>query len=193
MEFHKSGRFGRIVKNMIQEGFEDQLEYIFYDSMQFSSMGKKEKVKYIEEVIQRLDQRLGHEVATKILKNCGRQCCGKSWANFVTDIHDATENIDDFFILLNEREAPYNTVFDYHSARNEITITRQKCLCGLIDKAKRQFESNLYCACSTGHFEKFFDTVFSVEGIRLNQSILTGAKFCEWTVKIDPTKGRLSK
>lgn len=184
MEYHKGGRFGRITKAMISEGFESYLDKLLYDSMDFSKMKKSQSVDYVEDVINRMDFNLGKENTQKVLRACGRKCCGKSWANFVKDISNSTETVEDFFELLNKKEEAYNTGFVFDKEKSMVTINRNKCICGLVNKAKRKFKSNLYCECSTGHFLQFFESVFIVESIELKKSILSGSDSCEWVVKI---------
>lgn len=191
MEFHKGGRFGRITKSMIDKGFEADLEKVLFDSMNFSKMNKNQSVKYVETVINRMDNHLGKENTKKILSKCGERCCGKTWSNFVREIKDSTEDLVSFFQLLNQKEAAFNTVFDFDQDKNIITINRGKCICGLINKAKNKFNSNLYCQCSTGHFFRFFEPVFPVKNVELKKSILSGADSCEWEVKIEAKKSTL--
>ena len=185
MEYYKSGRFGRITKNAIKEGFEDSLEKVLYDSMDFASLSKKKSAEYVEEVINRMEKQLGRENTKKVLVSCGQQCCGKSWTKFTRDIKEETDTIEDFFELLNKREEPFQTSFTFNKDEKSIFINRSKCLCGLVNKAKNKFDSNLYCECSTGHFLNFFDSIFNVESIELKKSILNGSDSCQWIVKID--------
>ena len=46
MEYLSTGRFGRITKNIINNGLEEYLDKILYDSMGFLKMNKKQKAHY---------------------------------------------------------------------------------------------------------------------------------------------------
>ena len=184
MEYLSTGRFGRITKNIINNGFEEYLDKILYDSMGFLKMNKKQKAEYIQLVIIRMEKYLGKDNTQKVLSSCGKQCCGKSWATFVKDIWDETKELTRFFELLNLREKPYNTEFVYNKEKNTVIIERSKCLCGLVEKAQYKHETGLYCECSTGNFKEFFETIFIVEDVNLQQSILYGSDCCKWEVRI---------
>ena len=94
--------------------------------------------------------------------------------------------------MLNDREKPYDTSFDFDRQKKVITITRTKCICGLVNKAKDTLGSNTFCECSTGHFREFFKEIFDVAGIELKQSILVGEGSCVWEVKISNTSNGYS-
>ena len=65
LEYHKGGRFGRITKAMINEGFEGSLEKVLYDSIDFPKMSKKQSVEYVENVVNRMENNLGKEHTKK--------------------------------------------------------------------------------------------------------------------------------
>jgi hypothetical protein len=192
MEYLITGRFGRITKNIINNGFEEYLDNILYDSMEFPKMNKKQKAEYIQLVIIRMEKYIGKDNTLKVLNSCGKQCCGKSWTTFAKDIWDETKELTRFFEFLNIREKAYNTEFVYNKEKNTIIINRGKCLCGLVEKAQFKYDTGRYCECSTGHFKEFFEAIFSVEDISIKQSILYGADCCTWEVKLKE-KGRTLK
>jgi len=184
MDHLRTGRFGRITKNIIYNGFEEHLDVILGDSMEYIRMGKKEKAGYIRSVIERMERYMGKDNVKKVMSDCGRQCCGKSWTDFIDGIHCASKDINDFFELLNIEEKNYGTEFVFLQENNMIVIERSRCLCGLVEKARYKHENRNYCECSTGHFREFLGKVFTVEDILLKQSILCGADKCVWEVKI---------
>jgi hypothetical protein len=184
MEHLKTGRFGRITKNIIGNGFDGYLDVILGDSMEYINMDKKEKAGYIRTVIERMENHIGRDNAKKVMGDCGRQCCGKSWSCFIKDIRDKTRDMTRFFELLNIKERNYGTVFVFNKEKNTVLIKRDKCLCGLVEKARYKHENGVYCECSTGHFREFLGKIFTVEDVLLKQSILYGSDRCIWEVKI---------
>jgi hypothetical protein len=184
MEHLRTGRFGRITKNIIGNGFEGCLDEILGDSTRYTGMDKKEKAEYIRAVIERMEDHLGRDDSKKVMSDCGKQCCGKSWSNFIRDIWDKTGDMDRFFELLNIKERNYGTEFVFDKESNTILIERNKCICGLVEKARYLHEKGMYCECSTGHFREFFGQIFIVEDVLLKQSILSGSNRCRWEVDI---------
>ncbi len=130
MEYLEGGRLGRITKHLRKQGHEKEMEDILYDSKNFPKLKKPEQTKYVETVMTRMDKSIGSENAEKVLIECGKQCCGKSWSNFVKDIWNQSESINDFFINLNEKEEKYNTRITYNPDKNSIVVERSKCICG---------------------------------------------------------------
>ena len=68
--------------------------------------------------------------------------------------------------------------------KNLITVSRNKCICGLINKGDKFVENTDYCSCSVGHMSEFFSTIFIVENIELLNSIYAGDEKCEWLISI---------
>ncbi len=185
MEYIEGGRFGRITKHLRKQGYEKEMEDILYDSTSFPKLKKPEQTKYVETVMARMDKSIGKENAEKVLIECGAQCCGKSWSRFVKGIWHQSESIYDFFIKLNEEEEKYNTQFTYDPNRNSIVVERSKCICGLINKGKPFKTNKDYCKCSIGHMSVFFNTVFNVKEIQIEQSIYSGSDTCKWQIQLN--------
>jgi hypothetical protein len=184
VNYHETGRFGRIIKHLRKQGFEKEMEDILYDSENFIKLNKIAQTKYIETVVSRMIDCIGKEHTEKVLFECGAQCCGKSWSEFARHIWHCSDSIDDFFENLNEEEKKYNTTFFYNSEKKSIIVERITCICGLINKGNH-FESTIdFCKCSIGHMYIFFNSVFSVKSIHHEKSIYAGADKCRWRIQI---------
>lgn len=184
MKYQDTGRFGRITKNLVKKGYENEMENILYDSIEFNKLKKPAQTEYIEIIMDRMVKLIGQDNTNEVLFSCGVQCCGKSWSNFAKRIWKSSESIDDFFKNLNREEEEYDTQISYNSLKRLITVTRTKCICGLINKGQ-QFQNNKsYCNCSIGHMSAFFNSVFSVRNIKLEKTIFNGADRCEWSIEL---------
>jgi len=184
MKYQETGRFGRITKNMRKLGFADAMEKVIFDSAEFPNLKKKEQTKYLETVMERMEKNIGLENSKKVLRECGAQCCGKSWSNFVKQIRDNSKTQEDFFVKLNNEEEKYDTCISYNPEYKSITVVRNKCICGLINKGNIFRENNTFCNCSIGHMSVFFNSIFRVDSIKLMQSIYSGDEKCQWIIKL---------
>jgi hypothetical protein len=185
MRYQETGRLGRITKNLKKLGFEKELKFILFDSTNFSMLTKIQQTEYIETIMQRMENTIGVESANKVLFECGAQCCGKSWSKFAKNIWEESNSIEDFFKKINKAEEKYNTLFLYDSKNNLIILKRTKCICGLINKGKLFSNNKLFCNCSLGHMNVFFNAVFNVEKIELKKSIFSGDNNCEWMIQLN--------
>ena len=184
MEYQETGRFGRITKNMRKLGFAAAMEITLFDSLEFPNLKKKEQAKYLETVMERMERNIGLENTNRVLYECGAQCCGKSWSSFVKQIWDNSKSLEDFFVNLNNEEKKYDTRITYDSQHKSITVVRNKCICGLINKGNIFKENNTFCNCSIGHMSVFFNSIFVVESIQLMKSIYAGDERCEWIIRL---------
>jgi len=185
MKYQETGRLGRITKNMRKLGFEADMDKILFDSLEFPHLKKKEQTKYIGTVMERMEINIGLENTKKILKECGAQCCGKSWSNFVRQIWDNARSPAEFFVNLNKEEKKYDTHITYDSEHNCITVVRDKCICGLINKGNVFSNNSVFCNCSIGHMSVFFNSIFRVADIQLIKSIYSGDDKCLWEILLE--------
>lgn len=183
--FQETGRFGRITKNLRKLGFENEMDKILFDSLEFNKLNKNDQTKYIETIVERMDKIIGSENTKRVLFECGSQCCGKSWSKFAKNVWEQSKSLDDFFVRINKAEEKYNTYFVYDSKKNIITLTRTKCICGLINKGEHFSKNKPFCNCSLGHMSVFFNSIFNVVDIKLKKSIYSGDKICEWLITIE--------
>lgn len=184
MAYQETGRFGRITKSLRKNGFENKMEHILFDSENFTSLKKKEQTQYVETIVNRMEQSLGEENTRKVLFECGKNCCGKSWSNFAKNIYNNSDSIENFIENLNKEEKQYNTFITMDKNEKTIRVKRTKCICGLINKGDKFNRSNLYCSCSIGHMSAFFNYIFKVNKIILESSIYNGNDTCEWKILI---------
>lgn len=182
MKYQETGRFGRITKNLEKKGFEIEMEKILYDSIEFTKLKKPDQTEYIENIMDRMVKTIGQDNTNDVLFACGAQCCGNSWSNFAKKIWKSSKSIEDFIKNLNREEEKYDTHMSYNSLKKLITVTRSKCICGLINKGEHFQDNKSYCNCSIGHMSVFFNSVFPVRNIKLEKTIFNGADRCEWNI-----------
>ena len=187
MEFQETGRLGRITKNLRKHGFEDAMKEILHDSLMFNSLKKADQATYLETVMERMVTAIGQDNAMMVMRSCGEQCCGKSWAAFARNIwENSNGTVEDFVEKLNHEERKYSTSMMYDREKNEIKVFRSQCICGMINNGGPFTTNTTFCTCSTGHMEKFFNAVFDVNEVTFIGSIMNGAGNCEWSVSIAP-------
>jgi hypothetical protein len=97
---------------------------------------------------------------------------------------DHSKSLEDFFVNLNNEEKKYDTHMYYDAEQKSITVIRDKCICGLINKGNVFRENNTYCNCSIGHMSVFFNAIFRVDNIQLMHSIYSGDERCEWIIRL---------
>lgn len=182
MSYQETGRFGRITKSLRKNGFENSMEDILFDSNDFKNLKKKEQTKYVGTVVKRMEQIIGKDNTKKVLFECGKNCCGKSWSDFAKRIYNNSDSIESFIHNLNKEEIKYDTFISFDKNKNTIQVKRTKCICGLINKGEIFSDTNLYCNCSNGHMAAFFDPIFRVDKIVLEQSIYNGNDSCIWKI-----------
>ena len=182
MGYQETGRFGRITKSLRKNGFENKIEEILFDSKNFTNLKKKEQTQYVGTVVKRMEQSIGEDNTKIVLFECGKKCCGKSWSDFAKRIFNNSDSIENFIDNLNLEEIKYNTFIRFDKNRNTIQVKRTKCICGLINKGEIFSDASLYCNCSDGHMSAFFNSVFRVDKIILEQSIYNGSDSCVWEV-----------
>lgn len=161
------------------------MENILFDSADFNNLNEKTKVGYIETVLNRMEKEIGEESTKRVLFSCGEQCCGKSWTTFAMNIWDSSNSLENFFINLNNEEEKYKTNFSFKKDIKTVYVMRSKCICGLINKGIFSNSKNLFCSCSNGHMTDFFNSIFSVKTVILEQSISSGADKCKWRIELN--------
>jgi hypothetical protein len=160
------------------------MEEILIDSNNFTNLKKIGQTKYIEQVLVLMEQKIGVNNTKKVMFECGINCCGKSWSKFAKRIYNTSKTIEGFIHNLNKEEKKYNTYISFDKNINTIQVKRTKCICGLINKGNIFSHNNLYCSCSNGHMHAFFNSVFTVGQITLEQSIYSGNESCVWQVSL---------
>ncbi len=187
MAYHRTGKFGRITKNLEALGHHASMDHMLHDSNQIATLSAKERASYVTKVLERMVDAIGEEETEEVMMACGRNCAGKLWSRFVADLRDSSPTLEAFIKVLNDQERDYNTSFSFDDDRKKLTITRTRCVCGLINHAKETYSNARYCACSRGHFMTFLGPVFDVAKITQTGSLLKGDPACVWVVDIERT------
>ena len=126
MGYQETGRFGRITKSLRKNGFCDEMDDILFDSDNFTKLKKTAQTEYVEIVVNRMEQLIGEDNTKKVLFECGKNCCGKSWSNFAKRIYNNSNSIEDFVKKLNEEEIKYSTIISYDKNKRAIQVRKNK-------------------------------------------------------------------
>ena len=153
------------------------------DIDQFNSASSRvEKVEWIKEAIKRLEQQVGKKESIKIMENCGRDCCmgcRREHTKFKT-LMSESKSIEEFLNKVSAGGINYKL-----KDKNTIIGEYNKCYCSLVKQTKKPFQNKLYCQCGVGHIRQLFESALKkpVE-VELVQSVITGAKICEFIIHI---------
>lgn len=172
-----------MAKNIEKETNRDIVLKVMQDIDQFNSASSRvEKVEWIKEAIKRLEQQVGKKESIKIMENCGRDCCmgcRREHTKFKT-LMSESKSIEEFLNKVSAGGINYKL-----KDKNTIIGEYNKCYCSLVKQTKKPFQNKLYCQCGVGHIRQLFESALKkpVE-VELVQSVITGAKICEFIIHI---------
>ena len=177
----KTGRIGRLARNIEQETNRAVLLKVMQDIDQFQSASDKAmKAAWIKGAIERLEKLVDKETAVKIMESCGLECCSSSARKRAKQLMSKSQSIEEF---LNKFSAGgYRFIL---KDNNTIIGTYNKCYCEQVKHAKELFSANTYCQCGVGYLKQLFESALGKPvKVELIQSILTGAERCEFIISI---------
>jgi hypothetical protein len=178
-----TGRIGRFAKMLAKETNRKTVEKIMKDSDKYEKLNYPEKAKWWNETINRLEKVTDKKSTIKIMQSCGRMCCGLTSRKRVKQIMSQSKSIKELVDNLNKIGLGGRRLI----LKNENTITGgyDRCFCGQVKQTQKPFSSLTYCHCSTGWYQQLFETALGrpVE-IEILQSIICGAKTCEFVIHI---------
>ena len=175
----KTGKIGSLAKNIEKETNRDVVEKVMQNVEQFeSTFDRVEKAEWVKEVIKLLEQQVGKEKSIKIMENCGRDC-GRKHARYKKLIKEF-KSIEEFLDKLSTGGFQFKL-----KDKNTIVGKYDKCYCYQVKQTKKPFPTKTYCYCGAGHIKEIFESLFKkpVE-VELVQSVITGAKSCEFIIHI---------
>ena len=178
-----TGRIGRITKLLAQETNWSLVEKILKGAEAFPNFSSVERADFLREAVKRMENEIGKNTTIKILQACGQMCCGVTRRKFVKKLMGETKSLEEFVEKLNKTHVGGGRL----KFRNKNTIVGgyDRCFCGAVNKTKVLFPNLTYCHCSTGWYKQLFETALNRPvKVEIRQSIITGAKKCEFVIHI---------
>jgi len=147
-------------------------------------MENNDKSKWINTVLTELNS-AGHEVATHIVENCGRECI-KSSADYarILKVRQSVSTItdDDIIFEMCHREL-YENKQTIQKQGNKIFIEYLACSCGMVQSGK--VNHPFLCNCTVGYTKQIFETIYGRPvKVNLQKSILNGDDICKQVVTL---------
>ena len=177
----KTGRVGRLARNIEKETNRAVLLKVMQDVEQFASTSDNAiKAAWLKGAIDRLEKLVDKETAVKIMESCGLECCSSAARRRAKQFMSKSKSIEEF---LNKMSAggfrfelkDKNTIFGIYN----------KCYCGQVKHTKKSFPTNTYCQCGVGYLKQLFGSALEKQvKVELIQSIITGAERCEFIINI---------
>lgn len=132
------------------------------------------QAKYAKEVVDKILEISGEDVAKRVMRPCGHECISNSLVEKAKRLHSRASSTNDFLRLLNEEHIGGGQL---HLKDGKIIGVYNTCYCGLAKQAKGM--SSVYCYCSAGWFERLFSSTLG-DSVKVSkvQSILNGSDKC---------------
>jgi predicted hydrocarbon binding protein len=139
------------------------------------------KARWIEGLMERLEEGVGETVAREVMVGCGRQCISRSLLEKARKLWRESGAIDDFLDGLNQAHIGGGSL---RLEGDIIYGSYERCYCGSVSKAAEPIPPT-YCYCSCGWYKMLFETVLErpVE-VELLSSIAQGADACRFAIRI---------
>ena len=186
MEIPRTGRIGRFAKILEKEVDQETLIRIMQDSNIYNSFKPDKKAAWWMHAVDRLEQEIGKQKTIEIMKACGKKCCGQGNRKIAKRLMSESNSIQEFLEKTNkygvkDGELEYNL-------KDEKTIIGHfhRCFCGQVKHAKTLFKNKIYCHCSAEFHKQFFEAALEKTiDVEITQSIISGAKSCEFIIHIN--------
>ena len=133
----------------------------------------KHTEKWIENLMDSLDELVDEETCKLILERCGRECIGKSTVAKARKVFMKSEDIEGFLYK-------YSKVNEHlHHEGDGVYLVYPKCYCPVVKNIPPGQLSATYCECSKGWAKALFEgaTGRQVEVVR-EKTILSGDEEC---------------
>lgn len=178
-----TGRIGRLAQVIEKELGRQILLTVMKDVEQYTLTNDySKKAAWIKTVIERLEELVGREKTREIMKQCGRRCCGVTTRKKAKKLMQESSSIQELINKLNKTGIGGGRL---RLEDDTITGGYDHCYCGQVKKTQEPFISATYCHCSVGWYKQLFETALEkpVE-VEITQSIISGAKSCEFIIHI---------
>lgn len=179
-----SGRIGRLAKILADKTDIPTVKKIMCKHQEYQNTSNyAKKAEWIREVMARMQNILDIELCLEIMESCGLKCCGKTTREHARKAKQESKDIQDFIQRLNKIGIGGGRL--QLKDKNTIVGGYDKCYCGQVKKTKTPFPDKTYCQCSVGWYKQLFGSALNKEvKVELIQSIISGAKTCEFIIHI---------
>ncbi len=182
--FPTTGRIGRIVKVLDRAAGRSAVEKVMKGVDRFMDFSRPvDKADWMRHMIVRMEKTIGPGPTARVMRDCGRMCCGVTSRKRAAQIRKRSLDLKDIIGELNRIHLGGGRlkVVDEHSIKGGYN----RCYCGLVSKTGDKFPDLSYCACSTGWYQQLFETLLGRPvKVEIAQSIICGAKTCEFVIRI---------
>jgi len=142
----------------------------------------EQKAEWIEKAVRRLEKQAGKPLARKVMRACGRKCCGPAQQKRARQLMAESKSVQDLLARLNERGIGGGRL--RLKDPNTIVGGYDRCYCGRVKQTQQPFPTDTYCQCSAGWYQSLFEAAFGQPvKVKLQQSILQGAESCEFEIE----------
>jgi len=182
-----SGRIGRITKIMISKTGVSVTRKVMGGAEIFKKLDYPSRADYVRETVQRMKRILGTAETKDIFVSCGMMCCGTNSRKLAKQLMQKSKSLKDFISKLNEKHLGGGRL----KLKDENTIIGgyDRCYCGMVSKTRKKFPDLTYCQCGVGWYKQLFETALGRPvQVKILQSIISGARTCEFVIKISSNK-----
>ncbi len=133
--------------------------------------------------MENLKKSIGKDKLAKVMHACGSKCCGITSRMRAKLYWSQSKSIKKFIQNLNKHHIGGGRP----KIINEHTIIGgyDTCYCGQVKYTQKPFLSDSYCQCSTAWYKQLFETALGKPvKVEIKQSIIRGAKTCEFVIHI---------
>jgi predicted hydrocarbon binding protein len=157
-------------------------EKLLNQRVPFESLStNSQTTKWIKQLVDDLPDTIGVDTANLVMESCGQQCIGQSILEKAIFLRKGSRDIDEFLDKLNQAHIGGGKL-----RREDQTIyaSYDRCYCGSVSKTRVPI-STTYCHCSCGWYKKLFETALEKSvTVELIDSIVRGAKSCQFIIHI---------
>ncbi len=173
-------RFKRCIDAVASEAVSKK---VIVDTQQFDDTSDyAQKAEWIRNAVKRLEKEAGKAVAKQVMVACGTKCCGVTQTKRARQFMEKSKSVKELLDRLNRAGIGGGRL----KLKNKNTITGgyDRCYCGRVKHSDEPFPSDTYCHCSAGWYQSLFEAAFGTPvKVKLKQSIIRGAKSCEFEIE----------
>jgi len=134
--------------------------------------------RWIQTLIENLDEHLDGETRSKILESCGRACISSSLLSKAKACKKGAKDIDDFLSKLGQAFIHLQVDGD------NVYVVYEKCYCPLVKSFPEEL-SPTFCNCSRGWVMELFESALERPvDVELEKSIRQGDDVCRFRVQL---------
>ena len=180
----ESGRLGRLARILLEKAGVGIAQKVMQGYETFEAKSNlKQKAGWLRQMMQKMEQNCSPELCREVMQACGQKCCGINTRKAALQLWKESASMADFLKALNRRKIGGGRLL----LQNEHTITGgyDQCFCGQVKQTEEPFPNLAYCQCSAGWYKRLFETVLDRQvEVEITQSIIAGAKSCEFVIHI---------